>query len=334
MSAPVQRTAEWHAARRNGIGSSDAPILTGDAPWGDVLTLYAVKAGIIDPPPIESAPMAWGLKLEDTVAEWFTETTGKRVRRANQIRRHPEHEWMLASLDRVVVGEKWELEIKTARYANDEWGESGTAEIPAHYLVQVQHQIAVGGFEGAYVAALFAGSDPRLYEIPRDEALIEALIELEAEFMDCVRNGTPPEAIIRKQRPVVPIREGEIVADDTLTTGIEGVYNARAEIKALKEQLALAEAAVKTLIGEHTAARAGAYRATYKPNKDGIDVRWELIAAAYRKALEEVRDPTDESRVRKQIPDLDAIESIFTIPTRGDRPLRITRKEEATDAAA
>ena len=46
MTAPVvipvkQRTPAWHEARRHGLGSSDSGILTGDSPWGDLLTLYA-----------------------------------------------------------------------------------------------------------------------------------------------------------------------------------------------------------------------------------------------------------------------------------------------------
>lgn len=317
------RSAEWHADRRDSIGASDAPIITGDAPWGDLLTLYAVKAGIIDPPAIESKPMAWGLKLEDTVAEWFTETTGKRTRRDNRRPRHPQHRWMATSLDRRVVGENAILEIKTARYASDEWGREETAEIPAHYLVQCQHEMAVTGTDVCYVAALFAGSDPRRYVVERDEALIEALIELEAEFMECVKTRTPPEGIIRRQRPVVPIREGEIVADDTLALGIEGVYNLRQEIKQRKDDLAKTEEAVKVLIGPHTAARAGAYRATYKPNADSHPVRWELVAAAYRKRLAEV-DPEW---------DADVMESLFTEDKAGARVLRISLAKEARDAA-
>lgn len=318
------RSAEWDADRRGGIGASDAPIITGDAPWGDLLTLYAVKAGIIDAPAVESAPMAWGLKLEDTVAEWFTETTGKRTRRDNSRPRHPSHPWMRTSLDRRVVGESAILEIKTARYANDEWGTPGTAEVPAHYLVQCQHEMAVVGAQTCYLAVLFAGSDPRLYVIPRDEPLIEALIELEAEFWQAVQAGTPPDAIAQKQRPVVPIREGEIVADPTLASGIEGVYNLRAEIKQRKEDLTLAESAVKTLIGESTAARAGAYRATFKPNADSTETRWELVASAFRKRLAEVEPEFDA----------DTIEGLFTLTKPGLRPLRITLAKEARDAAA
>lgn len=317
------RSPEWHADRRTTIGASDAPIITGDAPWGDLLTLYAVKAGIIDAPEIDAPQVVWGLKLEDVVAEWFSETTGKKLRRDNSRPRHPDHPWMATSLDRRVVGEKALVEIKTARFATDEWGQQGTGEIPAHYIVQCQHEMAVTGAEQCYVAVLFGGSDPRLYIVERDEELIGSLIALESEFMDCVRNGTPPDALIRKQRPVVIYQEGEIDADATLARGIEGVHALRQEIKGLQADLKAAEEAVKTLMGTNIAARAGEYRALFRPNRDTTEVTWELVAAAYRKALE----------IRPDTPDCDAIEALFTRTKPGLRPLRITRKEEAADAA-
>jgi putative phage-type endonuclease len=328
MSAPIavpvqQRTPEWHAARLTGIGSSDAPIITGDSPWGDLLTLYAVKAGIIDAPNIDTPATRWGIRLEDVVAEWFAEETGRKLRRANQLLRHPEHPWMLASLDRVVVGEKMVCEIKTARFAGDEWGPAGSAEIPAHYLVQVQHQIAVGGFDGAYVAVLFSGSEPRHYVIPRDQPMIDALIELEAEFWTCVQNGTPPDALIRKRIPVIPLHDGEIVADEVLARGIEGVHGLRAEHKEREKDLKAAEEAVKTLLGPNTAARAGAYRAIYRQQADRHTVAWELAASAYRKRLAEV-DPTF---------DAESIESLFTTVKPGNRPLLVSLKDEAMNAA-
>ena len=318
-----QGSAAWHAERRGGIGSSDAPIITGDSPWGDVLTLYAVKTGIIDAPNIDTPATRWGLRLEDVVAQWVMEREGRKVRRVNKIVRHRDHDWMRASLDRVYVGEKRVLEIKTSRYPSDEWGPEGTAEIPAHYLVQVQHQLAVTGYAVADVAVLFAGSDPRLYTVPRDAEMIDALIELEAAFWEAVQSGTPPEPLIRKSAPVVPFRDGEITADETLALGIEGVYGLRAEIKERKGDLEKAEEAVKTLLGPHTAARAGAYRATFRQNAPSQKVAWDLIASAYRKHLSAVAPDFDA----------DAIESLFTQTKAGNRPLLIARKEEAVNAA-
>ena len=331
----IARSAEWHADRQATIGASDAPIITGDAPWGDLLTLYAQKAGIIDPPDMENNRTRWGLRLEAVVAEWFSETYGLRLRRDNRRPRHPEHPWMATSLDRRVVGESALVEIKTARFPTDEWGQPDTAEVPAHVLVQCQHEMACTGTDVCYVAVLFSGSDPRRYIVPRDEALIADLIALEAQFVECVRTGTPPNPVDR--RPVVAFREGEITADETLATGIEGLYHLRTEIKALQADEKKAAEAVKTLLGPNTAARAGAYRATYKQNADSHLVRWDLVAAAYRKALEKV---DEELRARRDpsvfVPlpeDLDRLQATFTDTKPGNRPLLISRKQEAEEAA-
>lgn len=329
MTAPLvipvrQRTPAWRAARLLGIGSSEIAVIVGDAPWGDVTRLYAAKVGIIDPPEVSTPQTVWGQRLEDVVAGWWAESTGKKIRRANQLLRHHSIPWMLASLDRRVVGENAILEVKTRRYADEEWGPAGSAEIPVHYIEQVQWQLGVTGCDVAYVAVLFAGSDPRPYEIPRDQPMIDALMELGAAFWQCVESGTPPQAVARNDRPaVIPLHDGEIEADETLALGIEGVHNLRAEIKQRKEDLSAAEEAVKTLIGDYTAVRAGAYRALYKPQKDGVKVAHDLIASAYRKRLAEV-DPTF---------DAESIESLFTTVRPGNRPLLVTLREESVNAA-
>lgn len=323
MTVLAPRSAEWHADRAMTLGASDAPILTGDSPWGDVLQLYAVKAGIIDPPAIENNATRWGLRLEAVVAEWYTETYGVRLRRDNTRPRHPKYPWMATSLDRRVIGENALVEIKTSRYASDEWGQPDTAQVPAHIFIQAQHEMAVTGAETCYIAVLFAGSDPRRYIISRDDELIADLIALEAEFMDCVRTGTPPEAIIRKQRPPAYYRHDEIDADETLARGIEGLYLLRQEIKGLKADEEKASEAVKTILGDHTAVRAGDYRATYKQNADSHPVRWELVAAAYRKAIAAYQDGGPLMDL-----DLDATEALFTEDKPGLRLLRITKREE------
>lgn len=334
MTVLTPRSAAWHADRRTGIGSSDAPIITGDAPWGDLLTLYAVKSGIIDEPDFDTPQTEWGRRLEAVVADWFTERYGIAVEPVDERLRHPEHEWMHASLDRRVIGAPALLECKTRRYPTDEWGPEDTAEIPAHYLVQVQHQLAVTGYQTAYVAVLFAGSDPRRYIVPRDEELIADLIMLEAGFMECVRTGTPPAPLVRRQ-PLVAFRDDEIEANDVLAKGIEGVYHLRREIKALEKDERAASEAVKTLLGSNTAARAGAYRATYKQNADSHPVRWDLVAAAYRKALDEIiaEHVTPDVAAEVARRGLDSIEAQFTDLVPGKRPLLIHRKEEAADAA-
>lgn len=251
-----QGTPEWRAERAHGIGSSDAPIITGDAPWGDLRTLWAVKAGIIDEPQIDTPATAWGLRLEDVVAEWYAETYGVKVQRVRQLQVHRELPWMRASLDRRIVGARQLLEIKTRRFADEQWGPDGSSEIPTHYLVQVQHQLAVTGMESAVVAVLFSGSDPRRYPIPRDESLIEALIELETEFWQSVEAGTPPEPILaRRRRTVVPLHDGELEADDALCGLLIRGHEARQGVKIAKEASDAIDAEVKAALEAYTGAR-------------------------------------------------------------------------------
>ena len=52
--------------------------------------------------------------------------------------------------------------------------------------------MAVTGYAGTYIAVLIGGNSFRWKFVERDEELISMLIELEADFWDYVRLGTPP----------------------------------------------------------------------------------------------------------------------------------------------
>jgi putative phage-type endonuclease len=112
---------DWLSVRRNGIGSSDAAAAVGLNPYKSQLALWMEKTGRDDLfAPIdvndESTPVYWGTLLEPIVAAHYTKRSGNRVRRVNAVLQHPDHSWMLANLDREVVGvpEVQILECKTA----------------------------------------------------------------------------------------------------------------------------------------------------------------------------------------------------------------------------
>jgi predicted phage-related endonuclease len=100
---------------------------------------------------------------------------------------------MMANLDRVVIGEKALLECKTAsEYLKGEWAGD---EIPAAYLIQINHYLAVTGFEKAYIACLIGGNKFVWKEINRDEELINIIIEQEKNFWEFHVNGNNPPAL-------------------------------------------------------------------------------------------------------------------------------------------
>jgi putative phage-type endonuclease len=318
-----QRTPEWGKARQAGIGSSDAPVIAGVAPWGDIRTLFAEKMGWAAPV-IETRLMSWGLRLEQVIAEAYAEETGRRVRRVRRLLQHRQHPWMLASLDRVAVGERRLVEIKTSRFANEHWGEPGSDEVPDHVRVQVEHQMAVTDYPLADVVVLFAGSDLRVYTVERDAELQVDLVNLEARFWRAVEvHSLPADWAELGERPV-PLRAGEIEADEELTAYALRYRAAAADLKAMEEEADEAKRLIRERLADVTAARGDGFRISYKPQVDRRLVGWEQIAAAYRARLEQLgADPGE----------LDTLHDLFTTTAPGIRPLRFTWSKETDDGA-
>lgn len=194
--------SEWLAARKTGIGSSDAAAVCGLSPYRSALEVYLDKTGqLADREP--SAPMRWGLRLETAIAAAYEEETGRRLESAPAILRHDDHPWMLASIDRLATEDGRIVELKTARAAlsatnvyigpSMDWGPAGTDQVPEGYLIQVHHQMAVSGIDRADVAVLIGGQDFRVYELARNERLVANLLEIEAAFWQQVLDRRPPD---------------------------------------------------------------------------------------------------------------------------------------------
>jgi len=144
----------WLKYRNQGIGSSDAATACGLNPYKSQLELWMEKTGRIQPTVSdlsEDSPLTWGTILEPIVAEHYAKRTGHKVRRVNSILQHASHPWMLANLDREIVGsdEVQILECKTASVHSAKFWENG---VPEYIQLQVQHQLAVTSQQAADVA--------------------------------------------------------------------------------------------------------------------------------------------------------------------------------------
>lgn len=191
---------QWLRVRKNGIGSSDAAAAVGLNPYQSQLELWLIKTGRDDAlpkidPNDDNHPVYWGTVLEPFVAEHYTRRTGHRVRRINAVLQHPDPDkaWMLANIDREVIGspDVQILECKTAgEFGARLWKEG----VPEYIQIQVQHQLAVTGKQAADVCVLICGQEIRVHRIERDEELIAHLIELERRFWHYVETDTPPPA--------------------------------------------------------------------------------------------------------------------------------------------
>ncbi len=186
---------QWLEYRKNGIGGSDAGAVCGVNPYKSPFTVYMEKTADTVQETEDNERMRQGRDLEDYCARRFSEATGLKVRRTNYLYRHSRHPFMLADLDRVIVGENAGLECKTASaWSADKWKSIDT--IPESYLLQCQHYMAVMGFDYMYIACLILGSDFIYYKILRDETLIHSLITIEKDFWEknvCARAIPDPD---------------------------------------------------------------------------------------------------------------------------------------------
>jgi len=181
---------EWLKLRRQGIGGSDVSAILGINPWKTAMDVWLEKTGEFsaDDEP-DNEKMYWGNMLEDIVAREFMAITGLKVRRRNAILKHKQYPFMIANVDRLVVGQSAGLECKTAgQYLADDWAMG----VPEYYLPQVQHYMTVTGYKAWYVAVLIGGQEFKYYRISRDNSFIRELIQAEIEFWRLVEAKIPP----------------------------------------------------------------------------------------------------------------------------------------------
>jgi predicted phage-related endonuclease len=181
------------------IGSSDAAGIANLSPWATPLSVWSRKVGLVpwDQPP--SLRMWLGERLEPIILDLYEQRTQRRPER------------VVGAMDPPIIhpryiDEPWPmaahpdfegLEVKTAR-SGREWGEDGATvtvqdmAVPLHYFLQVQHQIAVMGWDHEDVAVLIGHDDFRVYTVPADPEVIANLEAAEAEFRTYLVSGVPP----------------------------------------------------------------------------------------------------------------------------------------------
>lgn len=170
---------EWLRYRKMGIGGSDAGAICGLNPYISGIKVYLDKTsdGLET---VDNESMRQGRDLEEYVASRFCEATGLKTRRANGIFYNEQYPFMMANVDRMIVGVDAGLECKTANlYQADKWDDGN---VPAHYLIQCYHYMAVTGAKAWYIAVVILGKEFKFAKIERDEEMIQNLIQIESKF--------------------------------------------------------------------------------------------------------------------------------------------------------
>lgn len=182
--------------RPKGLGSSDAANILG---CGFDTALHTYLTCIGEPVPKDQNPLlALGTFLEPFITEQYEKRTGYTL--AHAIRHVPsvKYDFLFSSIDRWVepAGDYFREHIVELKYATtwEGWGPEGTDEVPLKYYVQASHQMLTSGAERADIAALGPRGELRVYQIPRRDSYLQALLDAELHFWhEHVLKRIPPD---------------------------------------------------------------------------------------------------------------------------------------------
>lgn len=255
---------EWLKIRRQGIGGSDAAAALGLSKWSSPYSLWTEKTSDTEPVEITNQAMTWGNRLEEAIGHGFAEDTGIPVMRYPAMLRSKQWPWMMVNLDFITADGLAVVECKNVGLrAADQWEND---QVPIHYAVQVQHEMAVTGMDSAWLAVLIGGQDPRYIRVERDETVIADMAAKLEAFWHSVTTGTPPtvdeseatkEALALRFPIATP---GSSVELDVRALDLLSIRaNLKADIKEINGTLTGVENELRELLGD---AEAGTFNGT------------------------------------------------------------------------
>lgn len=267
--------SEAQKERNKSLGGSDAAAALGMSRWKTPLALWAEKTGQVIPPDISGRlDVRLGNRLEQVVAELFTEETGKKVKLSDEVQVHPKYPFLVGHLDRTIDGEDAIFEAKTASgWKVREWSED---EIPAEYQIQVMHYLGVTGKARGYIACLIGGNQKLVIKtIERDEAMIKSIIEREVAFWNTYvvpkvmpgnitwADGDTLAALFPDARHGDPIELG-----DDANRLLETLQSMNQDCGVLEGQIEKTRNELKAMLKDNAEGRTAQWVVSWKPQKD------------------------------------------------------------------
>ena len=174
---------DWHAARRKGLGGSDASVLLGHSRWKTPYELWRLKTGRDQPE--DAGPYArLGNLLEDVIRDHAFDGLALDGGKLGSLRSN-KYPHLVANVDGILADDADGvldvpelLEIKTA---GRKWPRN---EVPAYYVDQVQHYMLVTGLRVTNVVCCVLDVDrPTLVKLIDSGAIsVEAIVDKHAKL--------------------------------------------------------------------------------------------------------------------------------------------------------
>jgi predicted phage-related endonuclease len=310
------------AERRLGIGGSDIPAILGLSPYKTALDVYLEKRGLwVDE--FESEAAHWGNVMEPVLAREYARRYECAVIRSDptafsdsdylveglqyvngplvnfdgiasrylRTLTHPNYPWVRGHVDGIGISEvgspRHVCEFKTAdSRLSGYWGAADSDEVPEFYLAQVMWYLMLADLDVAHLAVLIGGNRFLRYIIPRNQTLIDVMLERAEEFWHRVETLDPPDpepgergaASLSRMYPKGSLGK-ELEATPTLFSLSRELHELRALAKQTEEEKTSIENYIKAVMADAVRLNLGPKSyLSWSNNKGSEQVNWEMVA--------------------------------------------------------
>jgi len=313
VEAEVELTpeeAKFDEERRTSIGGTDAAAIAGFSTYRNLWDVVAEKKGML---PVFRATerMRFGNLFEDPIAQEYSRRTGQKLE-LGAFARDADRPFLAGHPDRLVVGRRKGVEVKTVEWKREQWSEPGAPlRVPRDYYVQCQHYMGVLRYPAWDLVAQFGLSKLRWYELEANEKVIAALRERSEEVWHryVVGNELPPiepsdraRAWLKLQHPE-PKNETFVLANEEQAEAIAKWLESKKSREAWLAEEEKWKIHVQLAIGDATGILAGATKITWKKDKDSIAfvTDWEGLFRLYAERHGFEVDAADITQFSRQV---------------------------------
>ena len=194
---PITNKQDWLENRLLDVTSTEVSALFNVNPYQTEFDLYHQKKDKVVVNIEDNERMAWGRRLEDSIAQGCAASQGWDVEPFDVYMSDP-HNRMGSSFDYRITSERETgiMEVKNVSeyiYKSKWIEENDNLEAPPHIEMQLQYQLHIANIEWGCIVALVGGNTQKLIIRRRDREMGKIFETKVKEFWDRVKSGTPPD---------------------------------------------------------------------------------------------------------------------------------------------
>lgn len=171
------------------------PAIMGLSRYTSELELFLTKTGQLPEDEEDNEAAQWGQELEGKILEVFGRRTKRTVNRAGYLLRSTRYPWAMCTLDGWQKVDGFDGALPVECKLTGAFGRDWDTGVPDYFMPQVQQQMLVTDKPMASFACLINGTRLVHADVPRDEVMIERIVESGERFWRAVtdKESPPPD---------------------------------------------------------------------------------------------------------------------------------------------